>query len=371
MVSSADIIVIGAGIAGASVAAELSGQRRVILLEAEDQPGYHSTGRSAAIWVPEYGPPVIRALTKASADFFKSPPAGFAENPLLTPRGEMMIALQGQEELMASEHAAAPSLRPVTADEVIARVPLIKKDMIIGGLVDDIAQDIDVDALLQGRLKAFKKRGGQLVCGAPVEAISRNNVWQVATKSATYSAPVIINAAGAWGDEIARLAGVEPVGLVPKRRSACLVPPPEGIDVSTWPLTFGAGETFYFKPSGGQLLVSPADETPVEPHDVWAEDLTIAEGVELFQQVMDMEVTRLTHTWAGLRTFAPDGDPVVGFAPHAEGFFWLVGQGGYGIQTSPALSQVAAALVLEQAMPDKFKPFEISAAALNPTRLAR
>jgi len=370
MQKTADIIVIGGGIAGASVASELAREHSVILLEAEDQPGYHSTGRSAAIWVPEYGPPVIRTLTKASGGFFHAPPEGFCETPLLSPRGEMMVVLHDQEELMASEQAAAPNLRYVSATEVVDRVPLIKKDVIIGGLIDDSAEDIDVDALLQSQLKAFKRRGGKLICDARVEAISHSDGWQLECKAGTFSAPVIVNAAGAWADVIAKLAGIAPAGLVPMRRSACLVSPPEGVDTSNWPLTFGAGETFYFKPSGGQLIVSPADETPVEPHDAWAEDITIAEGIENFQQMMDMEVTRVTHTWAGLRTFAPDGCPVVGFDAGAEGFFWLAGQGGYGIQTSPALSQIAAALIMDNPVPREFQPFGIDLDALGPARLA-
>lgn len=207
-------------------------------------------------------------------------------------------------------------------------------------------------------------------CDARVEGISRGTDWRVESRAGTFTAPVIVNAAGAWADEIAGLASVKPVGLVPRRRSACMVTPPAGVDISSWPLTFGVGETFYFKPSGGQLIVSPADETPVEPHDAWAEDITIAEGIECFQQVMDMEVTRVSHTWAGLRTFAPDGCPVVGFAPDAEGFFWLAGQGGYGIQTSPALSMIAAALVTGQPVLEEFSRFGIDLDALSPARFA-
>ncbi|MGI9373307.1 MAG: NAD(P)/FAD-dependent oxidoreductase, partial [Hyphomicrobiales bacterium] len=195
-----------------------------------------------------------------------------------------------------------------------------------------------------------------------------DNLWRAQTPSGDFTAPVVINASGAWGDKVAELAGINKVGLVPKRRSAALVPPPEGVDVSNWPLGFGAGESFYFKPTSGQLMVSPADETPVEPHDAWADDMDIAEGIDHFQHVIDMDVTRVTHTWAGLRSFVDDGNPVVGFDLHNEGFFWLIGQGGYGIQTSPALSRIAAALATSVDLPEEFAPFDIDVSAMSPAR---
>ncbi|MGI9372357.1 MAG: NAD(P)/FAD-dependent oxidoreductase, partial [Hyphomicrobiales bacterium] len=273
MSAATDFIVIGAGIAGASVASELARDHNVVLLEAEDAPGYHSTGRSAAMWVPEYGPPVIRALTKASGSFFHTPPDGFVEAPILTPKGEMMLALNGQEDEIEKElsRSAQGSFRQVSVDEIADHIPLIKINEIVGGLLDDGAYEIDVDVLFQGFLRAYKARGGTLVCNARVENLARvDNLWRAQTPSGDFTAPVVINASGAWGDKVAELAGINKVGLVPKRRSAALVPPPEGADVSNWPLGFGAGESFYFKPTSGQLMVSPADETPVEPHDAWA-----------------------------------------------------------------------------------------------------
>lgn len=188
------------------------------------------------------------------------------------------------------------------------------------------------------------------------------------TPAGEFAAPLIINAAGAWGDVIAQMAGVEPVGLVPKRRSAALVPLSEGVNAGTWPLTIDAAETVYFKPSSGQLIVSPADETPVEPHDAWAEDITIAEAIDQFQKLVQIEVTKVNHTWAGLRTFPPDGNPAVGYDEAAKGFFWLVGQGGYGIQTSPALSQAAAALIKRQPMPTDIEAFGVCQSTLDPSR---
>ena len=338
MSAATDFIVIGAGIAGASVASELAREHTVVLLEAEDAPGYHSTGRSAAMWVPEYGPPVIRALTKASGPFFHDPPQGFVEASILTPKGEMMLALNGQEDEIEKEleKSAEGSFMRVSPEEIAEHVPLIKKQEIVGGLLDKGAYEIDVDVLFQGFLRAYKARGGTLVCDARVSALSREDGhWQLETPVGSFQAPVVINASGAWGDVVAEIAGVNKVGLVPKRRSAALVPAPDGVDVSNWPLGFGAGETFYFKPSSGQLMISPADETPVEPHDAWADDMDIAEGIHHFQHVVDMEVNRVTHTWAGLRSFVEDGNPVVGFDPHIEGFFGLSGRGDMAFKPRP------------------------------------
>jgi D-arginine dehydrogenase len=208
------------------------------------------------------------------------------------------------------------------------------------------------------------------VCNAGVTAIERGRgTWTVVTPAGRFTAPLLVDAAGAWADEVARLAGIAPLGLQPRRRSAALVPAPDGFDISSWPMTFGAGETFYFKPTGGKIMISPADATPVEPHDAWADDMRIAEAIELYQAHMDHEITRLDHTWGGLRTFAPDGEPVVGPAPGEPAFFWLAGQGGYGIQTSPALSRAAAALVLEEDFPSDIADEGASAAALSPARL--
>ncbi|MGI9480931.1 MAG: NAD(P)/FAD-dependent oxidoreductase [Hyphomicrobiales bacterium] len=368
MGETADIVVIGAGIAGASVAMRLADEFSVIILEAEDAPGYHSTGRSAAMWVPEYGPPEIRALTKASGAFFQNRPDGFSQADILSPRGELIVALDGQEELLAEQAEIAPHLHELNPLEVAALVPLVRAVHVIGGLHDDTAQEIDVDALLQGFLRTFRHADGKLVCSARVGTLAYDGAWKIGTPAGEFSAPVIVNAAGAWGDVVAQLAGVEPVGLVPKRRSAALVPLPDEVNASAWPLTIDAAETVYFKPSSGQLIVSPADETPVEPHDAWAEDITIAEAIDQFQKLVDVEVTRVNHTWAGLRTFPPDGNPVVGYDREAEGFFWLVGQGGYGIQTSPALSQTAAALLKNQPVPAEIESFGVCHSALNPNR---
>ncbi len=363
-----DVIVIGAGIAGASVAAELQPGQKVLLLEMEDRPGYHSTGRSAAMYVPTYGPEMILALTRASGAFFHHPTPGFAEAPLLSPRGELMLVDAGHAD--EADKARALGLVEISMDEVRAMIPLIRPEAVEVALIDRGAEDIDVDLVHQGFLKRFRSAGGRLSCGHRVTGLERRGgVWTATTAAGSFEAPVVVNAAGAWADEVAKLAGVTPIGLQPKRRSAALVAPPEGIDVNGWPLTFGAGETFYFKPISGKIMISPADATPVDPHDAWADDMKIAEAIELYQTHMDHEITRLEYTWAGLRSFVADGEPVVGYDPEAEGFFWLAGQGGYGIQTSPALSRTAAALIRHEDMPADVVAEGASAAAISPNRL--
>jgi D-arginine dehydrogenase len=369
MSDTSDILVIGAGMAGASVAAHLAADRMVILLEMEDRPGYHTTGRSAALYEPNYGPPVIQALSRASKSLFDDPPQGFAEAPILSDRPTLFIVPHGQadaESRFVSHAKGVERLKPGAAK---ALVPVLREEALLGAYIDRSTADIDVDLLHQGYLRLFRNRGGRFFANAEALELSRaGGSWTCRTRTGSFNAAIVVNAAGAWGDVVAARAGVSPLGLVPKRRSAALIPAPGGYDVQLWPATADVGETFYFKPTGGALMISPADATPVEPHDAFAEDKTIAEGIDRLETLTTISVTHLQRTWAGLRTFAPHGSPVVGEDPDAAGFFWLVGQGGYGIQTAPALSLAAAALINGQPIPDWLDSFGVTEALLSPRR---
>jgi D-arginine dehydrogenase len=339
-----DIIVIGAGIAGASVAAHLAETHRVAIMEMEERPGFHTTGRSAAAFEPNYGPAPIRALTRAARGHFES-------GSYLTPRETLFFAPDDQQQSFADLMAAQQGMREVSLADAHAKFPLLRQGYARQAVLDPGTADIDVDLLHQNYLKLFRQRGGNLNCSVLVRALDYGNGWTVTAGSNSYRARTIVNAAGAWGDVVAGLAGKSRVGLQPKRRSIAVVPAPEGVDAMNWPLVGDVGETWYCKPQSGKLLVSPADATPVDPHDAYADDMTLAEGIDRFQNAVDMEVTRVERTWGGLRSFVPDGNPVVGHDKAEDGFFWLIGQGGYGIQSSPALSRLAAALVKNEAPP--------------------
>lgn len=340
-----DIIVIGGGIAGMSAAAELSRDHKVCVLERETAAGYHSTGRSAATFVPSYGPPAFQALARASEMFFTQANPEFWPSPLLSPRGEVMMIAPGEEAHIAEGEALGLAHLPL--DELKRRVPLLRQETLVAALIDEAARDIDVDLLLQGYVKKFRSRGGEIRFRTEVTGFARHyGAWQVQTAGGdSFSAGMVVNAAGAWASEIGRLAGAQAIAVTPKRRSAMLLDLPPDCGLDGWPLCFGAGETFYFKPMGGRLMLSPADATPVEPHDAWADDMALAEAVEKFQQVIDFEVTHAGQSWGGLRSFAPDGNPVVGFDEVQDHFVWMVGQGGYGIQSAPALARLISSLV--------------------------
>jgi len=364
-----DIIVIGAGIAGTSVAAHLAKTHKVLILEMEERPGFHSTGRSAAAFEPNYGPAPIRALTRAARDFFGSPPQGFSTGPLVTPRETIFLVPPEQVAVLETLMREQQGMQEISLAAARAKFPLLREGYAAHAILDPGTADLDVDLLHQGYLRLFKSRGGTLACNAELRNCKpAGGLWNVVTPAGTFRSRTIVNAAGAWGDRIAGLAGVNPVGLQPKRRSIAVVPAPEGHDPMQWPLIGDLGETWYAKPQSGKLLVSPADATPVDPHDAYADDMALAEGIERFQQATTIEVTRVEHTWGGLRSFAPDGNPVCGYDPVVDGFFWLVGQGGYGIQTAPALSRLAAALVAKAAIPQDVLAAGCSPASLSPSR---
>lgn len=342
----ADIIVIGGGMAGISLAARLSAEARVTVLEAEARPGQHATGRSAAIFIENYGGPVLRRLNTASFGFLTDP-SEIGEASLLKRRGELLVAAPGDGAALDDYLDGARGMERIAPEDAVRMVPILRPEGIEAAAFEPEAADIDVDRMLQGFLRLMRRRGGTLVTDAVVTAIARDrDAWVVTTAAGSHRAPLIVNAAGGWADRIAAMAGVRPRGLVPMRRSAALIPAPSGHETDAWPMFADAANRWYAKPDAGKLMISPADEDPVEPHDVWAEDMVLAEGLARFEEAVTMAVTRVEHSWAGMRTFAPDRVPVVGFDGAAPGFFWLAGQGGYGIQTAPALSQVAADVLL-------------------------
>lgn len=369
-----DFLVVGGGIAGASAAYFLAERGRVAVLEREDATGYHSTGRSAALFTETYGNAAIRALTVASGPFFRDPPADFAEHPLLHPRGAMIIAPADAEArfkaALAEGQRYVPTVRALDRAEALALSPVLRPDWLAFALHEPDAMDMDVHAIHQGFLRGLRGKGGRIVTGAEVQSVARRGrLWEVATPAGTFAAPILVNAAGAWADEIAGLAGVRKVGLVPKRRTAFTIDPPSGLDCRVWPMVIDVDETFYFKPESGRLLVSPADETPVPPHDVQPEELDIAEAAARLEAATSLTVRRIVRKWAGLRSFAPDKTPVVGHAPEAPGFVWLAGQGGYGIMTSPSMGRVAAALATGDEIPADLQRLGLDAADLLPDRL--
>lgn len=367
--------IIGAGMAGASVGYWLSQHESVLILERESQPAYHTTGRSAAMFIETYGPPLVRALTVGSRPFYEEPPAGFTEHPILIPRGVLLIATETQKAALDEAYDIARNLgsqverlSPADARE---RVPVLRSERLIGATYEADPTDIDVHALLQGFLKGIRHNGGQLVTSAEVTALIRSaQGWRIETSQGVFEAEVVINAAGAWCDEIGKLAGVPLVGLVPKRRSAFIFPPPAGVaNSASWPVVIGADESFYFKPEAGMLLGSPANVDPMPPHDVRPEEIDIATGIARIEEATTMTIRRPTRTWAGLRSFTPDGELVGGFDSAVPGFFWLAGQGGYGIQTAAAMGQACSAILLGQPIPGPLAKLGISAERLSPKRL--
>lgn len=343
-----DVIVVGAGIAGASLAGELAAGARVLLLERESQPAYHASGRSAAIYIEPYSTDAIYALTRASLPFLEAPPAGFAESPLVHDRGYLLLAQTGREaemdDYLTTWGERCPRIREIDFAEARAMVPVLREGYASRFAHDPTAVGLDTNEMVQGWLRLLRRGGGRLVGGAEVTAIAREgDAWRVTSAAGTAQAPLLVNAAGAWAQELGRLAGGLDVPLVPHRRSAVLVAPPAGQDISDWPAVSPVYKSFYFKPDGGQLMISPADQTPVPPMDAWPEDLDLAVAVERAEEAAELGVRRFEASWAGLRTFVADGEPVYGFDPTCPGLYWFAGQGGVGFQTAAAAARLAAA----------------------------
>ena len=341
-----DAVVIGAGIAGSTVAAHLAADRRVALIEAEESAGYHTTGRSAALWVLNYGPPDVRLLTGLSRPFFEQPPAGFTETRLMSRRPVMVVASAAQRGSMAAFRAEAKGVRPLAPSDARALVPALREGYVAEATLEDDTFDMDVAALHQGFLRQLRAAGGVLALRHRSATIERQDgTWKVATNAGLFRAPVVVDAAGAWGDEVAAQAGVAPLGLVPKRRTGLIIDPAPWI-VADWPMMSDVDSQWYVRPEARtRLMVSPADETPMHAHDVQPDEIDVALAIDRMQQALDIEVRRVERRWAGLRTFAPDGSLAFGWAADAPGFFWCVGQGGYGIQTSPAAGRLVADMI--------------------------
>lgn len=368
-----DFIVIGAGIAGASIAYELAAHGRLCMLETEDMPGMHSTGRSAALLSLSYGGPVVSALTRVGKPFFKAPPEGFAMRPLLEARGQMFIGRSDQLDRISAITTAmrAAGANPISLDADGARrlVPLLHADYMKEAVLDPDVTDIDVDLLHQGFLRDARTRGAVTMMRSKASQFRRaNGIWTIFVPDGEISAPVIVNAAGAWADQVGAACGSRGMDLAVLRRTAVLIDPPPGVEIDHWPAVIDPGEQFYFKPDAGKLLLSPADETPDDPGDAQPEEMDIAIAVDRVQSALDIEVRRITHSWAGLRVFTADRNPVLGFDPDIEGLFWCAGQGGTGIQTSPAMGRIGAALARGEALPPEATAEGLTAETLSPLR---
>ena len=369
-----DFLVLGGGIAGACAGFFLADRGSVTVLEMEDAPGYHSTSRSAALFSEYYGNRCVRRLTAASRPFFDAPPAGFAAHPLLTPRGVMTLAPTGEEarfaRVLADGRESVSGVRELELDEVQQLCPIVRPGWYSRALHKPGAMDIDVDATHQGFLRGLRAKGGSVVTRAPVRSLARRDgAWHAGTDAGAFSAPVVVDAAGAWADEVAALAGVRGLGLVAKRRTACIVDPPAGMDIAAWPMVADVTDTFYFKPESGRIMVSPVDATPLAPCDVRHDDLDVAIAAARLEEVTTLTVRRISHRWAGLRTFARDDTPAIGAAPDAPGFFWLAGLGGYGIQVAPSAGRALASLVATGTLPPDLLEHGIALEELAPARL--
>ena len=369
-----DYLIVGAGIGGASVAYHLIHHGSCIILEREDQPGYHSTGRSAAIYTENYGPRVMRVMSKCSREHLTSPPEGYSDVPLMHPRGAMFIAREDQVEtidaVVTELQELSDSLNWIDVEEAYQRFPYLRPGYVAKAALDMETLDMDVNAIHQGYLRFARRDGAEVVTNAEVTGLDyKGGKWHATTTAGDFAALILINAAGAWADVVGEIAGVRGISLQPKRRTVIIFDPPEGVDISDWVIAADCQEQFYFKPETGRMLASPADETPVPPQDVQPEEVDQALIADRVEKASLLEVKRIVQSWAGLRSFAPDKNPVLGFASDAEGYFWLAGQGGYGIQTSFALGMTAASLVRGNGIPERVAGFGITEADLGPERL--
>lgn len=364
-----DVAIIGAGIAGASLAAELARHMRVLLLESEAHPGYHATGRSAAFWTESYGGPLVQPLTSASGPFLAHPPAEFSDVPLMTARGALHIGEAHHQYLadrMLDEFAVSGvHIASISPAAINAFLPNLRSEWGVG-LYERECCDIDVAGLHAAYLRQARRLGAKLLCGAALQSASwRRGAWALSSRAGGFTARILVNAAGAWADDVAIMADIQPLGITPYRRTIVQLRTRPAAP-ATLPLVIGLDGSFYFKPNvGGSLWLSPHDETLTFPCDAAPEEIDIARAIGRFQQIVDCEVIAVEHKWAGLRSFAADRLPVIGRDPGRPEFFWFAGQGGFGIQTAPAAAKLAASLLTDNAEP----PAAICAKTYMPARL--
>ena len=370
-----DALIIGSGITGASLAYFLArAGLEVILAERESMPGYHTTGRSAATFIPAEDNPIVRRLILASRDFLERPPAGFTETPILTPRPGLVFAGEDEsEELRAwveDLNESGVALERLDQRQALSVCPMLRPERVDEAIYFPDDRDIDVHALFSGFLAGFRAAGGSSLREATLlDAAWEKDRWRVTVGEHRVTTQVLVNAAGAWADEVASLCEVRALGLTPKRRTVIVVDPPAELAIDQWPHVSQVSSQWYFKPDAGRLLVSPGDETPSPPCDAQPEELDIAIAVDRLENATCLKVARIGSRWAGLRSFFADGLPAVGFSS-TPGFFWLAGQGGFGIETSPTLARLAASLILREPLSDDIAAFGIDPVDLSPHRLS-
>ncbi|MER9656568.1 FAD-binding oxidoreductase [Mesorhizobium sp. M0152] len=372
-VQTADFLVIGGGIAGLSVAYELSTRGTVIVLESENSPGYHSTGRSAAVMSENYGPALWSRLVTASRSFLEAPPPGFTDVSLVSPRGALFLALEHEQDKLRAQGEElirrGASIDITTPADALRYCPAIQADKFALALYEPDCLDIDTDALMTGYGKGLRARGGQLQTNARVlELARRGGVWKASTRQGEFEAAVVVNAAGGWVQEVAQLAGLPARNVVPFRRTAVTFDPPAGADIRTWPMTFDVAETFYFKPEAGRIMVSPVDMEPSAPCDAQADELEVAIAIDRIERFTTMRVPTISHKWGGLRTFAPDHEPVIGPDQDQPTFIWVAGQGGNGVMGGAAAARLAASLAAGESIPADIAALGITAANVSPGR---
>jgi len=353
MTATFDVAIIGGGIAGLSLGAHLCDAAKVVVLERESHLAFHTSGRSAAIYIPSYGSPTGKLLTQLSGDLFENLPDEFFSSPALTRNRGVICLARSKDDPHLKEMLDTNVVKPITMEDVLSRVPILNLDGYEAATFEELAKDIDVDALLSGFRRQFLAGGGTIMTDREVTGLHRgNDAWSITTAAETIESAIVVNAAGAWADQVAGLAGLAPVGMRPLKRTGIIVPPPEGHDIAMWPTVYDVAAPVYFKPDAGRIMLSPADETLCDPHDAFSDDMDVAVAVDRLQSMVTYQITRVEHSWAGLRTFSADDEPVAGYDPGADGFFWFAGQGGFGIQMSPAYARLARTLLLRETMPE-------------------